>query len=79
MPLDKLLDNAKANIKAYGTYFREKKKQAKLKRQVKDVQALHRAARGQQPRNRSAQLRVDRAAGRLGVNPGIQYSNPKVR
>lgn len=53
---------------------REKKKQAKLKNQVKDVQALRRSASGNPPKNLSGQMAVNRAAARLGVNPGKQFS-----
>jgi hypothetical protein len=57
---------------------KERKKQTKLKRQVKDVQALHRSARGGQVGNLSDQLAVNRAAARLGLNPGMRF-NTKVR
>lgn len=45
----------------------------KTKQKVKDVQALHSYKRGNTPRNQSGMVPVNRAAARLGVNPGTQY------
>ena len=50
-----------------------KKKIKKTKQKVRDVKALVHSARGNQVPNRSAQKAVNRAAGRLGVNPGMQF------
>lgn len=54
---------------------KEKKKQKKLKQQISDVQALRRSAAGGQVKNLSEQNQVNRAAGRLGMNPGMQFSS----
>lgn len=51
----------------------------KTKQKVRDVQALRRAKSGSPPANLSGQHQVNRAAARLGVNPGKQFTTPKVR
>ena len=66
------------NIKATVPYFKTQRKIIKLKQRVSDVQALNRSARGNQVRNGSEQLQVNRAAGERGLNPGMLFArNPR--
>lgn len=73
MPFKKIKKNIMGNLKAYKQYADAKVRSAKTKQKIKDVQALHRQKRGQEPKNWSGTLRANRAASRLGVNPTKQY------
>ena len=69
----KLKKNIKGNLKAYKQYRDAKIRSAGTKQKIKDVQALHRQKRGQEPKNWAGTLRANRAASLLGVSPTKQY------